>query len=228
MEMEFGQGRHIVSDRGSQKLLPECGIVLPTRPQLVTMACRDALDFSWAEGADDTDHTGCEPQHLGGNARVRACRVPCQSQRLGTQFARRLFGKDAGDRALCIGGINAVPNLTPPLLILESHVDEKKWALGCSTPCGLIQLKPEPLAGRHPLQRAALGKCAALCSDLLPKHVQAALVQCVDEVKRFSAGPFPSWQGSGRVHCIGGHAVIVCGKTPALPSSLGVFFPKTK
>ncbi len=228
VEMEFGQGLCIAANRGRQQLLPERWIALPSRAQLVTMPCGGALDFSRAKRGDDADYTGREPQHLRGNARVRARRVPSQGQRLGTQLARRLSGKDAGVSALSIGRSSAIPNLTPPPLIFEFHVDEKKWTLGRSAPCGLIQREPKLLAGRHHLKGLGPGKYAALLSDLPTEHLKAALVQCTDKVKCLSAGPFPGWQGSGRVRGIGSHAVIVCRRTPDLPSSLGVFFSKTK
>jgi hypothetical protein len=228
MEMEFGQGLRIAANRGRQQLLPERWIALPSRAQLVTMPCGGALDFSRPERGDDADHTGRESQYLRGNARVRARRVPSQGQRLSTQLVRRLSGKDAGVCALSIGTISAIPNLTPPPLIFESHVDEKKWTFGRPASRRLIQFEPKLLAGRHHLKGLIPGKYAALLSDLPTEHLQTALVQCTDKVKRLSAGPFPGWQGSGRVRGIGSHAVIVCGKAPDLPSSLGVFFPKTK
>ena len=228
MEMEFGQGLCIAANRGRQQLMPERWIALPSRAQLVTMPCGGALHLSRAERGDDADHSGREPQHLGGNARVRACRVPSQGQRLRTQLARRFSRKDAEVWALSIGRRGALLNLTPPLLILESHVDKKKWALGRPVSCGLIELEPEFLTRRRPLIGLGPGKYLTLLSDLPTEHLQAALVQCTDKVKGLSAGPLPGWQGAGRVRGIGNHAVIVCGKTLDVSSSLGVFFSKTK
>ena len=216
MEMEVGQGRRIAADRGLQKLLPERWVALPSRTQLVTMPRRYALDFSRAQRGDDADHNRREPQHLGGNARIRACRVPRQGQRLGTEFVRSFSRKDADVWALSIEGRSAPLNLTPPLLILESHVDKKKWALSRSVSCGLIELEPELLTRRHPLKGLGPGKYATFLSDLPTEHLQAALVQCMDKVKCFSAGPLPGWKGSGRVRGIGNHVLIVCGKTPGL------------
>jgi hypothetical protein len=216
VEMEVGQGRRIAADRSLQKLLPERWVALPSRTQLVTMPRGYALDFSGAQRGDDADHNRREPQHLGGNALIRACRVPSQGQRFGTQLVRSFSRKDAEVWALSIGGRSAPLNLTPPLLILESHVDKKKWALSRSASCGLIELEPELLTRRHPLKGLGPGKYATLLSDLPTEHLQATLVQCMDKVKCFSAGPLPGWQGSGRVRGIGNHALIVCGKTSGL------------
>jgi hypothetical protein len=230
VEMEFEQGRRIAVACGSQQLLPERWVFLPPRPQVVIMSCGDPLDFSRPERGDDTNHAGAEPQRLGGNPRIRACRVPRQSQCLGTQLPRRFGRKDPQIRTLSIGRsiTITIPNLTPPLPILEPHVDEKKWTLGRPAPCRLIQLEPKPLPDSHHLRRVALGKSAAPFGDKLPEHLQATLVQCIDEVQRLRAGPFPSRQGSGRVRCIGSHAFIVRGKAPDLLHSLGVFVSKTK
>jgi hypothetical protein len=228
VQMEFGQRRRTTADRRSQQLLPKRRVVLPTRPQLMTMTCRDALDFSRAERGDNADHTGRQSQHLGGNARVQARRVPSQGQRLGTQLARRFSSKDIQIRTPFIRRSGTIPNLTPPLLIFESHVDEKKWTLGRPAPRRLIHLEPKLMTDRHDLKRLGLGKYSAPLRNPHTEHLKAALVQCIDEVKRLSAGPFPCWQGSRGIRCIGGHAVIVRGNAPDLLPSLGVFFSKTK
>jgi hypothetical protein len=204
--MKIGQGCLVASDRRQEKLLPKHGIFVPTGAQFVTLLKSDALDISGAERCDDACNGGRNAQHLDGDARIRAGRVPGQGERFNREFARCLLRKGRLWRSTRrLGHGRSALGFSPPLHAVKSHLNQQKRTLGRAVSCGFIQFCPESPEGTYDVKYLAPARAQFL------QHLQGSIVRGVNEVESLPAGPFPGGQGISGGIFIASHDVIVGG-----------------
>jgi hypothetical protein len=221
VEMKIGQGCLIAGDRRQEKLFPERGIRIPAGLQFVALLKTDALDIPWAKRCDDACNCGRNAQHLGGDARIRAGRMPGQGESFDAEFACCLLWKGRPRRnALPLGG-GSTFEILPPLQAVKSHLNQQERALGRTVSCGFIKFDPEFPEGTHDL------KCLAPARAQFLQHLQGSIVQGVDEIECLHAGPFPGGQGISGIVFVSGHVVIVGVAPRAQIQGLSGFVSKT-
>lgn len=207
METEFGQGCLVTRDRRQEKLLPKRAIFVPAGAQFLTLLKSDPLDISGTERCDDACDGWRNAQYLGGDARIRARRVPGEGKSFNRELARCLLRKGRLWRsALPLGHGGSAPGFfSPPLHAVKSHLNQQKRARGRAVSCGFIKFRPEFPKGTHDL------KCLAPARAQFLQHLEGSIVRGVDEIESLRAGPFPGGQGIGGGIFIASHDVIVGG-----------------